>query len=110
MQNLLFFLFAIHSVCLLPINILRISKHLVIETHENSFTFDILYLTMVAIQFASTMISPLCYYMLTSSEQGAYHNMRNMSTATAYELNGYSPSFDGPPLTEADEETACSAE
>ena len=115
-QHLLILMFTIHSACLLPNNILRISKHLVIESEEHTLTFDVLFITCVAIQFASCTLSPLCFYMIKSAEK--QQMLQSMTTPESsglpgYELNGSSSqSFDGNALniTEIDEETVCSAE
>ncbi|RWS23742.1 prolactin-releasing peptide receptor-like protein [Leptotrombidium deliense] len=65
-QRVLMIMFSVHSLCLFPINMLRMSKHVVIETHENSFAFDIVFVIFVAIQFSSTAIIPIVYYLWTS--------------------------------------------
>ncbi|RWS06682.1 prolactin-releasing peptide receptor-like protein [Dinothrombium tinctorium] len=65
-QRILVLMFVIHIICLFPINILRISKHVLIETQENSFTYDIMFVTFVALQFSSTVFIPIVYHVWTS--------------------------------------------
>lgn len=103
-QKMLMTMFVIHSACLLPINILRISKHLIVETHQNSFTFDVLFVTFVGIQFLSVSGTPLCYFLMRHPCGQNYSPFDH-----GYELNG-SPSSDENALQipTIDEETVCS--
>lgn len=63
-QTLLFIMFAVQSASLLPLNILRFSKHIVIETKEFSFTFDVTFIAFVAIQFSSVVAMPVLVLLL----------------------------------------------
>ncbi|KAI1280326.1 hypothetical protein HDE_13660 [Halotydeus destructor] len=115
-QHLLIMMFSVHTSCLFPINILRIYKHLIIETHENSVTFDMLFLAFVAIQFSSLVITPICFHWHTLPTvtrclgiKGTALSSRDHSRhAHGFELNG-SPSSSANVLHEVDEETECSA-
>ncbi|XP_053206847.1 uncharacterized protein LOC128391043 [Panonychus citri] len=61
-HRILVIMFTVHGLTLLPINILRIWKHVVVENNENGSLFDILFITFVAIKYSSVPISSSLFY------------------------------------------------
>lgn len=62
LHRILLIMFTVHGLTLLPINILRIWKHVVVENNENGSLFDILFITFVAIKYSSVPISSSLFY------------------------------------------------
>ncbi|KAG8312796.1 hypothetical protein J6590_015980 [Homalodisca vitripennis] len=52
---------ALCSICLCPLMVLRLAKTSVLESHDNSGHFDILYSVFVLLAFVPTVASPLTF-------------------------------------------------
>lgn len=50
-----------YAVCLLPLNLVRLLKHVVYETYESSYHFDFTFITIVWLAFVPTVTTPLIF-------------------------------------------------
>lgn len=50
-----------YATCLLPLNLIRLLKHVVYETYENSFHFDISFIMVVWLAFLPTITTPVIF-------------------------------------------------
>merc|ERR1719458_98953 len=60
-QKFLLLILVSHFVCILPINILKMVRHSVIETYDNDDHFDLVYIIFVWITFLPTVLLPWFY-------------------------------------------------
>lgn len=61
MQTFLATAVAAYAVCLLPLNLVRLLKHVVYETYENSHHFDMTFVTVVWLAFVPTVTTPVIF-------------------------------------------------
>lgn len=50
-----------YAACLLPLNLVRLLKHVVYESYESSFHFDITFITVVWLAFLPTVTTPIIF-------------------------------------------------
>ncbi|KAG8200121.1 hypothetical protein JTE90_018910 [Oedothorax gibbosus] len=50
-----------YATCLLPLNLIRLLKHVVYETYENSYHFDISFIMVVWLAFLPTVTTPVIF-------------------------------------------------
>jgi len=60
-QKFLFLIVLSHFTCVLPINVLKMVRHSVIESDENDAALDLAYVVLVFITFLPTLILPAFY-------------------------------------------------
>ncbi|KAF8785503.1 neuropeptide receptor npr-1-like [Argiope bruennichi] len=63
MQSFLATAVTTYAICLLPLNLVRLLKHVVYETYENSFHFDISFITVVWLAFVPTVSTPVIFLL-----------------------------------------------
>ncbi|GFT03108.1 g_PROTEIN_RECEP_F1_2 domain-containing protein [Nephila pilipes] len=61
MQSFLATAVTTYATCLLPLNLVRLLKHVVYETYENSFHFDMSFITVVWLAFIPTVSTPVIF-------------------------------------------------
>ncbi|GFS33723.1 g_PROTEIN_RECEP_F1_2 domain-containing protein [Trichonephila inaurata madagascariensis] len=61
MQSFLATAVTTYATCLLPLNLVRLLKHVVYETYENSFHFDMSFVMVVWLAFLPTVLTPLLF-------------------------------------------------
>lgn len=50
-----------YAICLLPLNLVRLLKHVVYETYESSYHFDLTFITVAWLAFLPTITTPLIF-------------------------------------------------
>ncbi|XP_015904668.1 prolactin-releasing peptide receptor [Parasteatoda tepidariorum] len=65
MQEFLVTAVILYALCLLPLNMVRLLKHVVYETYETSFQFDCTFITAVWLAFCPTITTPLIFQQKT---------------------------------------------
>lgn len=61
LQNFLASAVTAYAVCLLPLNLVRLLKHVVYETYESSYHFDLTFITVAWLAFVPTVTTPLIF-------------------------------------------------
>ncbi|GFR13307.1 g_PROTEIN_RECEP_F1_2 domain-containing protein [Trichonephila clavata] len=68
MQSFLATAVTSYATCLLPLNLIRLLKHVVYETYENSFHFDMSFVMVVWLAFLPTVLTPVIFLFWQLSE------------------------------------------
>lgn len=76
-----------YAVCLLPLNLLRLLKHVVYETYESSFHFDIIFITVVWLAFVPTITTPVIFRFYHKPGENASNDSRYLRLARSSDVS-----------------------